>query len=229
MYGIRHHYEICGMDAVTLAGHIRAKRLSPVEVIDAVLDRMDKLEPILHAFCTPTPELARETASGIEANHGRPAGIGPLAGVPVGIKDLVADQGNPHHLGLVIYKDFVPDEDDVVVERLKAAGAVILGKTTCRSSATAARPQPDLSGDTQPVEHRATPGGSSAGSAPSVAAGMGPFAIGSDGGGSVRIPAAFAACTASRLRWGACPSILAAATSAFRASRAGSRSSTSAR
>ena len=61
--------EICRMDAVTLAGHIRAKRLSPVEVIDAVLDRMDKLEPILHAFCTPTPDLARATAKQIEASR----------------------------------------------------------------------------------------------------------------------------------------------------------------
>ena len=70
--------EICRMDAVTLAGHIRAKRLSPVEVINAVLDRMDTLEPILHAFCTPTPELARETAQRLEADimAGRP--VGPL-------------------------------------------------------------------------------------------------------------------------------------------------------
>src|SRR5215831_8979385 len=83
------HNEICRMDAVTLAGHIRARRLSPVEVIDAVLDRMDKLEPILHAFCTPTPELARETAQRLEADitAGRP--VGSLAGVPIGIKDLV--------------------------------------------------------------------------------------------------------------------------------------------
>jgi aspartyl-tRNA(Asn)/glutamyl-tRNA(Gln) amidotransferase subunit A len=87
------HNEICRMDAVTLAGHIRAKRLSPVEVIDAVLARMDTLEPTLHAFCTPTPELARETAQRLEADimAGRP--VGSLAGVPVGIKDLVLTKG----------------------------------------------------------------------------------------------------------------------------------------
>jgi len=115
--------EICRMDAVTLAKHIRSKKLSPVEVIDAVLARMEQLEPILHAFCTPTPELARKTAKKIEKDimAGKP--VGPLAGVPVGIKDLVCTKGIKTVSGSWAYADFVPDEDDVVVERLKDAGA----------------------------------------------------------------------------------------------------------
>jgi aspartyl-tRNA(Asn)/glutamyl-tRNA(Gln) amidotransferase subunit A len=183
--------EICRMDAVTLAAQIRAKQLSPVEVIDAVLDRMDKLEPTLHAFCTPTPELARETAKRIEADimAGRP--VGPLAGVPIGIKDLVLTKGIKTTSGSFVYKDFVPDEDDVVVERLRAAGAVILGKTNVPELGYSGAGHNMIFPTTRnPWNVERTSGGSSAGSGAAVASGMGPFAIGSDGGGSIRIPAA---------------------------------------
>jgi len=183
--------EICRMDAVTLAGHIRSKKLSPVEVIDAVLARMEKLEPILHAFCTPTPELARATAKKIEKDimAGKP--VGPLAGVPVGIKDLVCTKGIKTVSGSWAYADFVPDEDDVVVERLKDAGAVILGKTNVPEFGySGVGHNPVFPTTRNPWNTDLTPGGSSAGSGAAVASGMGPFAIGSDGGGSVRIPSA---------------------------------------
>jgi aspartyl-tRNA(Asn)/glutamyl-tRNA(Gln) amidotransferase subunit A len=183
--------EICRMDAVTLAKHIRSKKLSPVEVIDAVLARMEKLEPILHAFCTPTPELARKTAKKIEKDimAGKP--VGPLAGVPVGIKDLVCTKGIKTVSGSWAYADFVPDEDDVVVERLKDAGAVILGKTNVPEFGySGVGHNPVFPTTRNPWNTNLTPGGSSAGSGAAVASGMGPFAIGSDGGGSVRIPSA---------------------------------------
>ena len=183
--------EICRMDAVTLAKHIRSKKLSPVEVIDAVLARMEKLEPILHAFCTPTPELARRTAKKIEKDimAGKP--VGPLAGVPVGIKDLVCTKGIKTVSGSWAYADFVPDEDDVVVERLKDAGAVILGKTNVPEFGySGVGHNPVFPTTRNPWNTDLTPGGSSAGSGAAVASGMGPFAIGSDGGGSVRIPSA---------------------------------------
>jgi len=184
--------EICRMDAVTLAGHIRAKRLSPVEVINAVLDRMDKLEPVLHAFCTPTPDLARETAERLEDDIMKGRRVGPLAGVPVGIKDLVLTKGIRTTSGSIIYKDFVPDEDDVVVERLKDAGAVILGKTNVPELGYSGASYNMIFPATRnPWNIERTSGGSSAGSGAAVASGMGPFAIGSDGGGSIRIPAAF--------------------------------------
>ena len=114
--------EICRMEAVELARRIRARELSPMEVVDAVLDRMDHLEPILHAFCTPTPELAREEASRLEREISEGKDPGPLAGIPVGIKDLHAAKGIRMVSGSHAYKDFVPDEDDVAVERLKEAG-----------------------------------------------------------------------------------------------------------
>jgi aspartyl-tRNA(Asn)/glutamyl-tRNA(Gln) amidotransferase subunit A len=121
--------EICAMDAVSLAAQIRNKKISPVEVIDAVLARMERLEPALHAFCTPTPELARETAKQIEKKIMQGKAAGPLAGVPYGVKDLICTKGIRTVSGSLAYADFVPDEDDVVVERMSNAGAVILGKT----------------------------------------------------------------------------------------------------
>ena len=117
------------MDALTLAGHIRTKELSAIEVTEAVLRRMDALEPHLHAFCTPTPEVARAAARAVDSKIAAGEDAGVLAGVPIGIKDLVATKDILTVMGSPLYRDFVPDEDDIVVERLKAAGAVIIGKT----------------------------------------------------------------------------------------------------
>ena len=182
--------DICRMDAVTLASSIRAKELSPVEVVEAVLARMDNLEPRLHAFCTPTPDVARETAKRLEQALMAGSEVGPLAGVPVAIKDLVCTQGIRTVSGSVAYKDFVPEEDDIVVERLKRADAVIIGKTNCSEFGYGpVGHNPVFETTRNPWNTDFTPGGSSAGSGAAVASGMGPFAIGSDGGGSIRIPA----------------------------------------
>jgi aspartyl-tRNA(Asn)/glutamyl-tRNA(Gln) amidotransferase subunit A len=184
--------EICRMDAVTLAGLIRSKKLSPVEVTDAVLARMEKLEPILHAYCTPTPEIARKAAKQIEKRIMAGEDCGPLAGVPWGCKDLICTAGIKTASGSIAYADFVPDEDDVVVERMRAAGAVILGKTNVPEFGYSGVGHNPLFETTRnPWNTDLTPGGSSAGSGAAVASGMGPFSIGSDGGGSVRIPSSF--------------------------------------
>ena len=183
--------EICRMDAVTQAHKIRRKELSPVEVVDAHLSRMEALEPKLHAFCTPTPELARTTAKRIESDIVAGKDVGPLAGVPIGIKDLVCTKGIRTVSGSVAYRDFVPDEDDIVVERLSAAGAVIIGKTNVPEFGySAVGHNPVFETTRNPWNLDRTSGGSSAGSGAAVASGMCPFAIGSDGGGSVRIPSA---------------------------------------
>jgi aspartyl-tRNA(Asn)/glutamyl-tRNA(Gln) amidotransferase subunit A len=184
--------EICRMDALTLAGLIRGKKLSPVEVVDAMLARMDKLEPLLHAFCTPTPELARSTAKQIEKDIMAGKNVGPLAGVPYGVKDLICTKGIKTVSGSLAYKDFVPDEDDVVVERMREAGAIILGKTNVPEFGySGVGHNPVFETTRNPWNTDRTPGGSSAGSGAAVASGMGPFALGSDGGGSVRIPSCF--------------------------------------
>ena len=183
--------EICRMDAVNLAWRIRAKELSPTEVIEAVLTRMEALEPHLHAFCTTTPDLARREAKRVEKAILTGEDVGPLAGVPVGIKDLVCTAGIRTVSGSFAYQNFVPDEDDVVVERLKEADAIIIGKTNVPEFGySAVGHSPVFETTRNPWNVERTSGGSSAGSGAAVAAGMGPFAIGSDGGGSIRIPAA---------------------------------------
>jgi len=185
------HNEICRMDAVTIAQLVRQKKLSPVEIVDAHLARMAALDPKLHAFCTPTPDLARATAKQLERDIAAGKEVGPLAGVPVGIKDLVCTKGIRTASGSIAYKDFVPDEDDVVVERLAAAGAVIIGKTNVPEFGySGVGHNPVFETTRNPWNLDLTPGGSSAGSGAAVASGMCPFAIGSDGGGSIRIPAA---------------------------------------
>lgn len=183
--------EICRMDAMTLSGLVRKKELSAVEVTEAVLARMDVLEPHIHAFCTPTPEVARAAAKAVDDRIAKGEDAGPLAGVPVGIKDLVATKDIRTMMGSPWYKDFVPDEDDIVVERLKAAGAVIIGKTNVPELGYSGVGHSPVAETTRnPWNLMMTPGGSSAGSGASVACGVAPFAIGSDGGGSVRIPSA---------------------------------------
>lgn len=183
--------EICRMPATELVARIGARELSPVEVTDAVLDRMDRLNPVLHAFCEPARDLARATAAELTERIARGEQAGPLAGVPIGIKDLIATRGIRTAMGSPIYRDFVPDEDDVVVERVTAAGAVILGKTTVPEFGYSGVGHNPVSPAARNPWHTAmTPGGSSAGSGAAVAAGIGPVALGTDGGGSVRIPSA---------------------------------------
>jgi len=183
--------ELCDLDAITIARLVREKQISPVEVTEAHLARMDALEPKLHAFCTPTPDLARTAALEIERRIMAGETVGALAGVPIGIKDLVCTKGIRTVSGSFAYLDYIPDEDDIVVERLKKADSVILGKTNVPEFGySGVGHNPVFETTRNPWNLDMTPGGSSAGSGAAVASGMCPFAIGSDGGGSVRIPAA---------------------------------------
>jgi aspartyl-tRNA(Asn)/glutamyl-tRNA(Gln) amidotransferase subunit A len=178
------------MTVVELAGRISTGAQSPVEIVDAALQRLAAADPSLHAFCTPTPDIARERAREVELQL-RNGTAGPLAGVPYAVKDLICTKGIRTTSGSVAYADFVPDTDDVCVERLNAAGAVSLGKTNASEFGYSASGQNPLFPETcNPWDYTRTPGGSSAGSAAAVAAGIVPFALGSDGGGSIRIPAA---------------------------------------
>jgi aspartyl-tRNA(Asn)/glutamyl-tRNA(Gln) amidotransferase subunit A len=186
------HNELCRMGAVALAEQIRKKRVSPVEVTEAVLARMERLQPYLHGFCTPTPERARAEAKQIETDIMAGRAIGPLAGIPVSYKDLILTKGVRTTSGSLVYKDFIPDEDDVVVERLRAAGAAMLGKTNAPEFGySAAGHNPVFETTRNPWDNALTSGGSSAGAAAAVASGIGPIATGTDGGGSIRIPASF--------------------------------------
>jgi aspartyl-tRNA(Asn)/glutamyl-tRNA(Gln) amidotransferase subunit A len=184
--------QICELDTTTLARHIAAKEISPVEAVDAVLARLDRLDPTLHMFATVAPDQAREDAKRIEGDIAAGRELGPLAGVPTGVKDLIYTKGIRTASGSYAYADFVPEEDDVAVERIKAAGAVVIGKTQVPEFGYSGTGQTPLAEPTRnPWNLARTSGGSSAGSGAAVAAGVGPFSLGSDGGGSVRIPASF--------------------------------------
>jgi aspartyl-tRNA(Asn)/glutamyl-tRNA(Gln) amidotransferase subunit A len=175
-----------------IAASVMRREVSAVEVTQAALARMAATEPIVHAFCTPLAEQALRDAAALDARIGRGEAVGCLAGVPVAVKDLILMRGVPSAFGSPLYRDFVPDEDDVVVERLRAADAIIVGKTNTSELGYAASGRNTLFPATRnPWNPALTPGGSSAGSAAAVAAGTAPIALGSDAGGSVRIPAAF--------------------------------------
>ena len=175
-----------------IADAVRRRAVSPVETVEAALAAMAATEFRLHAFATPAPEQARADARALEQSlaHGGAAGL--LAGVPVAIKDLLFTKGLRTTFGSRLYADFVPEDDDIVVERLKAAGAIVIGKTNVAEFGySAVGHNPLLPTTCNPWNLAVTPGGSSAGSAAAVAAGVCPLAVGSDGGGSVRLPAGF--------------------------------------
>jgi aspartyl-tRNA(Asn)/glutamyl-tRNA(Gln) amidotransferase subunit A len=180
------------LDAATITAEVAARRLSPVEIAEAALAALEIIDPQLHCF----PEVAREqalaSAAALEAALSRGGRAGPLAGVPVPVKDLVLTQGIRTTFGSQLYEDFVPEGDDIVVERLRAAGAVIIGKTNVSEFGYGGVGHNPLFPATRnPWNRELTSGGSSAGSAVAVATGIAPMAIGSDGGGSIRLPAAF--------------------------------------
>lgn len=184
--------DLAACDAVTLARLVSAREVSPVETVDAAIAALERLDPTLHAFCTPAIDQARIVARRLETRVVRGEEVGPLAGVPVGIKDLILTRGIRTTFGSRLYADYVPEVDDVAVERLVAADAIVLGKTNAAEFGYGGFGHNPLFPTTRnPWNTELTPGGSSAGSGAAVVAGIVPLALGSDGGGSVRLPAAF--------------------------------------
>lgn len=184
--------DLCFMPATDLTAAIRTKRVSPVEVLNAVLARIEQLNPKLNAYCLVTADAARQEAQAAEQAVMRGETLGPLHGVPVSIKDLVMTRGVRTMRGSKLYAHDVPTDDAPVVERLKAAGAIILGKTTTPEFGFKGVTDSPVTGMTRNPWHLdRTPGGSSGGAGAAVATGMGPLAVGTDGGGSIRIPSSF--------------------------------------
>jgi aspartyl-tRNA(Asn)/glutamyl-tRNA(Gln) amidotransferase subunit A len=174
-----------------LAPRLAARELSPVEVTEASLARIEQLEPQLNAFITVTAESARAEARAAEAEIMAGNHLGFLHGIPVGIKDLYATRGVATTYGSPLFADWVPDFDAAAVERLKAAGAVLIGKTNLHELAYGSTSANAHYGPVRnPWRHDHHPGGSSGGSAAAVAAGMAHAAMGSDTGASIRQPAA---------------------------------------
>ncbi|MBL8127113.1 MAG: amidase [Chloroflexia bacterium] len=183
--------DVAFLSAENLVAAFRARRLSPVEVTEAILARIERVNPVVNAYTTVSADQAMAGARAAEAAYAAGA-AGPLAGVPFSIKDLTPTRGIRTARGSLVDPDWVPDEDPPVVERLYAAGGVILGKTNTPELGWKGDSGNRVFGPTyNPWKLDRTAGGSSGGAAAAVASGLGPLAQGSDGAGSVRIPAAF--------------------------------------
>ncbi len=184
--------DLCFTPATELARLYRARKISPLEVMEAVLARIDALNPKLNAYVTLAPESALEAARQATAALKRKATLPPLHGIPVSIKDLTPTKGLRTTWGSKIFEHHVPDEDALIVARLKAAGAIVVGKTNTPEFGAGGNTFNAVFGATRnPWNPALTCGGSSGGAAVALATGMGPLAQGSDTGGSLRIPAAF--------------------------------------
>src|SRR3954469_10144202 len=172
--------------ALELARMVREGEVSATELVEASLDRIVEVDGEINAFTSVDAEGARAGAAAIEPGDDR-----PFAGVPTAIKELAPLAGFPMTGGSDLFGDFVPDYDSFVVRRIKEAGFVIMGKTSAPEFGIVPVTEPRRFGPTRNPWHTSrTPGGSSGGAAAAVAAGMLPVAHGSDGGGSIRIPAA---------------------------------------
>src|SRR6185295_6456090 len=185
--------ELWALSATELVEGFRKKTLSPVEVTKAVLARIEKFNPVLNAFRQVAAEEALQQARDSENRWaaGQPEGL--LDGVPVSIKDIILTKGWPTLRGSKTVDPKGPWNDDApVTARLREHGAVLLGKTTTPEFGWKGVTDSPLTGITRnPWDPSKTPGGSSGGAAAAVAAGMGPLAVGTDGGGSIRIPCSF--------------------------------------
>jgi amidase len=180
------------VSAEALARAYRARRLSPLEAVRAALDRIDRVNPLVNAFVTLDREGALAAARAATRALRRGAVLPPLHGIPVAVKDVIDTRGLRTTYGSTIYADHVPAADALSVERLRAAGAIVLGKTNTPEFAAGGNTFNALFGATRnPWNLGRTCGGSSGGSAVALACGMAPLALGSDLGGSLRTPAAF--------------------------------------
>src|SRR5438067_4493902 len=195
------------LSATEQAALIRSRKLSPLELVDSLLARIDKLNPRINAFVLINADQARREARAAERAVGkRGARLGPLHGVPFSVKDLVITKGVRTTFGTPLYRDNVPSEDAPMVERLKAAGAIMLGKTNTPTFGWIGATHNLLFGPTRnPWNLGRTPGGSSGGASAAAAAGLGPLHVGTDGGGSIRIPASFAGIYGLKASFGRIP------------------------
>lgn len=202
--------DICFMSACDMAEKIKTQELSSQEITEVIIERIEKINPIINAYCTPTFDLARETAKKADEAVKKGEKLGLLHGVPTSIKDEVETKGIRSTFGCVIFENYIPEEDDVAVARLKDAGMVMLGKTNLPPFGYAPITYNLIFGSTKnPWNLERTPGGSSGGAAAAVASGLGSLALGGDGGGSIRIPSSFCGTYGIKPTFGRVPHLFA--------------------
>ncbi len=198
--------DLATASAVTMAAMVRERRASPVEITEAVLGRIAAKEPALNAFVALDAEGARAAAREAEAALMRGGVLGPLHGVPVSIKDIQAVAGLPTRRGSRLSDPSPATADAPLVARLRAAGAIILGKTATTEQGWTAVSHNPLTGATHnPWQHGMTAGGSSSGAAALAGAGCGPLHLGTDGAGSIRLPAHFCGVVGFKPTYGRVP------------------------
>ncbi len=184
--------ELCFLTATELARRIRAKEVSAREVMEAHLAQIARVNPKVNAIVTLLPELALAGARAADEALARGEAVGPLHGLPIAHKDLELTKGIRTTYGSPIYRDFVPEQSALIVERVQGAGAITIGKTNTPEFGAGSQTYNEVFGETlNPYDLTKTCGGSSGGAAVALATGMIPIADGSDLGGSLRNPAAF--------------------------------------
>jgi amidase len=188
--------ELCFATATDLAGRIRRREVSCEEVMRAHIEQIERVNPQVNAIITFLPEQALDAARSADSRLARGAApipeAAPLYGLPVAHKDLVLTKGIRTTFGSPLYRDLIPTQDALIVERLRAAGAITLGKTNLPELAAGSQTFNPLFGATlNPYDPTKTCGGSSGGAAVALACGMVPIADGTDLGGSLRNPASF--------------------------------------
>jgi amidase len=183
---------VCFLSAVEMAKLIRAGKLSAREALAEHLKQIERVNPKVNAVVSLAPELAAKAAAQADERQARKEKLGPLHGLPVAHKDLMLTRGIRTTFGSPLYKDFIPTEDDLVVERMSRAGAITIGKTNTPEFGAGSQTFNTVFGATRnPYDLTKTCGGSSGGAAVALACGLVPVASGSDAGGSLRNPAAF--------------------------------------
>ncbi len=183
--------ELCDLTGTELSGKLAAGEITAVELAESCLRRIDDVDDRIHAFLTPTPEIARERAAELDAYLTTGAPQSPVAGIPVALKDVLTTNGIRTTCGSKILENYVPPYDCTAWARLSGAGSVLVGKTNCDEFAMGSSNENSAFGPVRnPWDIERVPGGSSGGSAAAVAAGEAVWALGTDTGGSVRQPAA---------------------------------------
>jgi Asp-tRNA(Asn)/Glu-tRNA(Gln) amidotransferase A subunit family amidase len=196
----------CDLDASEARRLIGRKQLSPVELLESCIEQIEAVDPSVNAMVVRAYDRARKEAKAAEDAVMRGDPLGPLHGLPIGIKDLADTEGIVTAYGSLLYKDHVPDRDEHVVAASRRAGAIVIGKTNSPEFGAGGNTNNKLYGPTRnPFDLEKTCGGSSGGSGVVLAANMVPLATGSDTGGSLRLPAAFSGVVAHRPSPGVIP------------------------
>src|SRR4051812_6076498 len=181
--------EPCDLPAVTARALIGERKLSPVELLESCIHRIEAIDPAVNAVIARSFESARATAQASEAAVMRGDALGPLHGLPLGVKDLIDAKGLPTSFGSVLFKDNIAAADEAIVAMLRRAGAIVVGKTNVPEWGAGGNTRNALHGATgNPFDPERSAAGSSGGSAVALATGMVPLATGSDTGGLGRKP-----------------------------------------